>query len=453
MCIRDSNFNAQGIVLAQIKKEIEELNKKVDKILDQPFKNAMHHLKHAINYLKYEDIYHEAYEQFKMVCDIDCPTAFGYVDDIEDKVLCKRLAIFARLMINTYNEEKNEFVPLASLPVTTKRVIGEAIRIDLDEVIDAFNKIAIPLGKMLMGQGDKAKMKNQQALDPLLKTCLPMIWHFLPEKWLEDEKEELLRYIPEGIEDAAKITLDNAYFMVWKDLTKKKEFKLKWVEDEHNINRVQECMQIKCLTTENNLYLPFLLDTNKVPHDIKEGKENAAKIRGELLDGPFLAWKDKGNVQWDYDGNFREVTWTMPEVEKFLIGAPDDVKHQCVDKSWKQLMGHAIAWKGVAHLIKWVLNKTNITQKDEGNGFTPLHYAAKNGHLETVKELLEVKGGKEALNVKSDRGRCPIDVAKGESFKKNRGSGNIEYRTYRPIELAKNNSHNCLLYTSDAADE
>ena len=54
-----ANFNAQGIVLAQIKKEIEELNKKVDKILNQPLKSSVNALKHAVNYIENKDFYQQ----------------------------------------------------------------------------------------------------------------------------------------------------------------------------------------------------------------------------------------------------------------------------------------------------------------------------------------------------------------------------------------------------------
>ena len=80
-------------------------------------------------------------------------------------------------------------------------------------------------------------------------------------------------------------------------------------------------------------------------------------------------------------------------------------------------MGHWIAFKGVAHLIKWVLRESNSTRKSKQQGFTALHYATLNGHLEAVKALLEVKGGKAALNVKDRYGETPIDLAKRKSHR------------------------------------
>ena len=44
---------------------------------------------------------------------------------------------------------RNEFVPLSSLPVPTKETIADSIRVDVDELLEAFDKVEVPLTKRL----------------------------------------------------------------------------------------------------------------------------------------------------------------------------------------------------------------------------------------------------------------------------------------------------------------
>ena len=62
------NFNAQGIVMAQIKKEIKELSKKVDLLLHADMRAAKSMLKKAVQYLSTEETYPTAFREFKDVC-------------------------------------------------------------------------------------------------------------------------------------------------------------------------------------------------------------------------------------------------------------------------------------------------------------------------------------------------------------------------------------------------
>ena len=61
------------------------------------------------------------------------------------------------------------------------------------------------------------------------KVCIPIMWHYIPEiKDLEDQKE-MFSYIPEGVEDAAKIALDeDTTIKVWKEELKGDKFALQW---------------------------------------------------------------------------------------------------------------------------------------------------------------------------------------------------------------------------------
>ena len=99
------NFNAQGIVMAQIKKEIKELSKKVDLLLHAEMKAAKSMLRKAVQYLSSEETYPNALQEFRDILN-RVEIAFTTVQGFEHQVFCKQTEIFARFMIDTYDEDK-----------------------------------------------------------------------------------------------------------------------------------------------------------------------------------------------------------------------------------------------------------------------------------------------------------------------------------------------------------
>ena len=168
-------------------------------------------------------------------------------------------------------------------------------------------------------------------------------------------------------------------------------------------------MEITSLKGENRLS-SFLVDTRGVPYDFNEGKENAVEINVETFSAPFLIWKTNKKLQVKFQGEFHDVKWSDPRVMKMLINAPDLVRFECLDKR-ERLIVHHITWKGLAQLVKWFVNEENVNRRDIF-GWTPLHRACIGGNVETVRELLAVKGGEAALDIRDIAGNCPIDFAK-----------------------------------------
>merc|ERR1712038_1883654 len=67
------------------------------------------------------------------------------------------------------------------------------------------------------------KEENQNTLDSLLKPCLPLMWYYIDlfqdYKNFNYKNEELLKFIPDGQEDAAKIVMENGkFFQIWKEI-------------------------------------------------------------------------------------------------------------------------------------------------------------------------------------------------------------------------------------------
>ena len=72
------------------------------------------------------------------------------------------------------------------------------------------------------------------------RECLPLLWDKIKDiKQLKADDEELLMYVPEGEENAAKITLENnEQINVWKVKSANKKLTLKWKPHTLNIDTI-----------------------------------------------------------------------------------------------------------------------------------------------------------------------------------------------------------------------
>ena len=216
--------------MAQINQEIKELSKKVDSLLDAKMKSAMSRLPKAIGYLESKVTHINAYKEFEDILN-KVEEAYSTVQEFEKKVFCKRTAIFARFMRDTYDEDQKEFTTLSTLPPFKQKIIASNMWHDVREMLDAFyqdQSAKTILQKMRWNKRKLEKQANQDLLDKLLKFSTPIMLFYVEELQTMEEKD-ILRYIPEGIDDALILKLDeNVVIKIWKDETEKNDYELKW---------------------------------------------------------------------------------------------------------------------------------------------------------------------------------------------------------------------------------
>ena len=151
--------------------------------------------------------------------------AYVKVSTFKEKVFCKSLSIFAHIMEKLYQEEQNTFLTLETANEIMKRRIAKRIHLEVSWVIGDFNNIKIP--RLTWNKKEK-KEENQNILNSLLKPCLPLMWNYI-DVFRGDfrNKELVLKFIPDGQEDAAKIVLENGQTMdVWKEHDKEMKIKI-----------------------------------------------------------------------------------------------------------------------------------------------------------------------------------------------------------------------------------
>jgi len=114
------------------------------------------------------------------------------------------------------------------LSESKKRIIANGVFHDVNSAIQELNCINTPLSKTLLGKSKSHEQKNQDVLDSLLKSCLPVIWNY-QDVFLTSNIDDIINYIPEGVNDASTVYLKNgAQIIVWKEKIGSKKFKFQW---------------------------------------------------------------------------------------------------------------------------------------------------------------------------------------------------------------------------------
>jgi len=219
-----SAIDMNALALAQIKNKLENMDKKLDTILTSEMKLAIIKCDKGLFQLNKLDKKNygpdvnkraakEAIEEFRKMYD-NSEMAYVKVSTFKEKVFCKSLSIFAYIMKTLYQEEHKTFLTLQTANEDIKKDIADWVFFEVGKVIDEFNAIKIP---RLTWDKKGKKEENQNTLDSLLKPCLPLMWNYIDVFKGDLKNEELLKFIPDGQEDAAKIVLENGQTLdVWK---------------------------------------------------------------------------------------------------------------------------------------------------------------------------------------------------------------------------------------------
>jgi ankyrin repeat protein len=102
------------------------------------------------------------------------------------------------------------------------------------------------------------------------------------------------------------------------------------------------------------------------------------------------------------------------EIVKLLLEAGADVS--VVDPGMKATALHAAAYAGRTEAAKLLIEyKIDIDKQGPYNGYTALHDAVWQNNVETAKVLIEAGAN---LNIESNAGETPLDLAKSRNYKK-----------------------------------
>ena len=439
------SFDTMGLKLKQIEKKIDEMAKKLDKLLKADLETAKNRLRHAVNYLKLERNYHLAYEEFKLVLT-SAENAYPKIEDFEDKVLCKQLQIYSRLMTTIYDVDTRTFTPLSNIPEEEKVNIAESVFIDVEDILKDFHNIKIPLTKSLLGKKADEQQKNQDALDSLLKRCLPAIWHYQPV-FSGSYEDAINKYVPEGLNDATTIFLKNgAQILIWKRKRKLRcasnidsEFKFQWFPKDFHFQATAIDLSMNYSNPFNDDETIYSNHKHSIEYKFKNGTfktlksylEHSKDSKTENINQTaIVSCSDFNDLKrlsiFDNSTKMKfEGHWYSDFIEKIkskeqfvmeLKNLPESVRFKMKDNWGDLIVNHLLCYKKEwvdKEVMELVLNEVNSLEKDQNN-CTPLHYACQTNELNIVKGVVE-KGGYNGI--KSKHGQHPSDMTTNQEIK------------------------------------
>ena len=213
-----------GFQMAQMMKKVEEINRKMDVVLDAPLEEAEKYLRMAITNLEGENIA-ASIEELKKVKE-RAVTAFQYTKKLDAKtknlknaVKAMQLKVLSEVLIQSYDGTK--IIPFFLLDKKKKKVISKLIEDDVRDVQSFYN--SHEFSKFGWNKAEKAK-KKQDILDSLLQASYPFIseGRGLTPTSISSELTLVADLLPEGEEDGTWVSVGQregkpVTVKVWKD--------------------------------------------------------------------------------------------------------------------------------------------------------------------------------------------------------------------------------------------
>ena len=229
------NIDMTALTLHQIKKSVEQIDRKVSKLIRAPLLNAIDHFNEVTDYFlskKFEKAYstvdkvlNNATDAFNKIADknIDMET-------FADCVKAAQLLIFSKIITESYDSDRKIFLPYAKLSKETKAVISRFIVRNVDKCISLKGNVKVPM--FSFGKGKK-KSIMQDMLDSILQLAYPYIsqgngWtdlnnriqNFLPNCKVKFEVNP--KYLPMGVEGKTQVIIGKTEYEIvrcymWKD--------------------------------------------------------------------------------------------------------------------------------------------------------------------------------------------------------------------------------------------
>jgi len=164
-----------GFTLAQIKSKLENIEQKLNIILDAPIKLALKYFSTAMTAMEFENI-----KQAVAVMDkVNDQAMLAYEYSIpeqkwEQAVLAKKLKIMATTILHSADEKSNTIIPFHVLKDNSKKMIAVEIEKDVIEAVDLPKKIK---SKRWLPMSDREKKWSQNLANEILMPAYQYLSH------------------------------------------------------------------------------------------------------------------------------------------------------------------------------------------------------------------------------------------------------------------------------------
>ena len=287
-----AKIDMAGLTLARIHHIVENIEKKVNIVLDTPLKLAMSFVRTALNMIRVQK-YKEAYDQFDKVYQ-ESSRAFQYfvqkersIGNFKDCVRATKLNIFSKLMRFSYDDNGCVFRPFHLLGRGAKDLIVMELEDQVKEMLLLENELKPSLIARLSFSTRRERCERRDLLDSVLKLAYPYIsegkgwtsaWSKLPAAdWLEITVRP--EFVPEGWEDKTSVLIGNCG-----DGTVQVEM---WrTEQGIHVSNTAEVFQVDDTSEEMQIKIPGQLPLMLISSGL------AAELQGDLL-GEYLPVREE----------------------------------------------------------------------------------------------------------------------------------------------------------------
>ena len=144
------SIDMTGLTLHQIKKSVEQIDKKVSKLLRAPLLNAIAHFNEVMDYFlscEYEDAYNTADKVLNNATDAFSKIADKNIDieTFADCVKSVQLLIFSKIIRESYDKKKQIFLPYVKLSKNKKNVISRFVERNVEHCIALKETVKVPM--------------------------------------------------------------------------------------------------------------------------------------------------------------------------------------------------------------------------------------------------------------------------------------------------------------------
>ena len=223
-----AKLDLMSFKMAQLKKQVEQIDKKLDVILSTPLQLAVDFFGKAIRHMENENI-PGTIDEIKKVRD-HAMQAFLYTagqgprtENLKSGVLCKQLIILSEILVQSVINDA--IVPFSLLDEKKKRTIASLIEDEVTSMQRFHDSHTVSM--FTRNKAEKAK-KKQDIMDQLLKPAYPFIsegrglTNTLAQLEMPYNLRVLPMFLPDGIEDSASLVIGQlgekpVIVRIWKD--------------------------------------------------------------------------------------------------------------------------------------------------------------------------------------------------------------------------------------------
>ena len=280
-----AKLDLMSFEMAQLKKQVEQIDKKLDVILSTPLQLAVDFFGKAMRHMENENVL-ETIEEIKKVKD-HAMQAFLYtkgqgpsIENLKSAVMAKQLVVQSEILVQSVRN--NAIIPFSLLDEKKKRTIASLIE---DEVtsMQRFHD-SHTFSMFTRNKAEKAK-KKQDIMDQLLKPAYPFISEgrgltsTLAQLEIPFDLRVLPNFLPEGKDDAVSLVIGQLgdwqlTARIWKDGSQVflSYEAFDWVEQSVNENGQAEVAFQIAVGQEHQVYLCHHLNSKLIQaHHLHHG--------------------------------------------------------------------------------------------------------------------------------------------------------------------------------------